>query len=168
MVHTVKETLDPVTGAVAARSYFITDGVYGSFNGLIYDHGSVTSLVMRDPKQPPPTPAQEATRVPSTVFGPTCDGIDLIYKHAPMPLLRRGDWLQFPNFGAYSIAGACPFNGLNVDAPSKYYTYSHTPVADDENEGIVQSRRGATDPAILTAPEDRLCYYGVLSDLDII
>jgi hypothetical protein len=29
--------VDPVTGAIVARSYFITDGAYGSFNGLIYE-----------------------------------------------------------------------------------------------------------------------------------
>lgn len=168
MVHTVKEKRDEETGDVAHRAYFITDGVYGSFNGIIYDHGSVTSRVLRDPHALPPAAALQATRVPSTVFGPTCDGIDLIYKDAPMPLLRRGDWLQFPNFGAYSLAGACAFNGLNVDAPRRYYAWSRAPLAWDEFDGIVVSRRGTLDPAVASAPEDSLCYYGCLADLDIL
>lgn len=165
LVHTVKSMPGASTGP-DHRSYFITDGVYGSFNGIIYDHGSVTSKVLRDPLRPDPTVLERTARTLSTVFGPTCDGVDLIYKDVPMPLLRRGDWLQFPNFGAYSIAGACAFNGLPVDAPQTYYVWSHEPVGRLERRVRILQRRGEGDEA--DAPEEELCFVGDLHDLDSI
>lgn len=57
----------------------------------------------------------------STLFGPTCDGLDTIVREHPLPFLRNGDWIVFPNMGAYSIAGAVNFNGFHVaDAPFFY------------------------------------------------
>ena len=50
--------------------------------------------------------------VKSTVFGPTCDGLDVVLRDAPLPELAVGDWLVFPKMGAYTLAGACDFNGM--------------------------------------------------------
>lgn len=47
----------------------------------------------------------------STLWGPTCDSADFLYKNVQLPELRNGDWLLFPNVGAYTVAGACDFNG---------------------------------------------------------
>ena len=52
------------------RSYYITDGVYGSFNGMIYDHVPLAASVLRAPGMPPPPPPDAAARVLSTVFSP--------------------------------------------------------------------------------------------------
>ena len=161
MVHTVKEARAALAGPVVSRSYFITDGVYGSFNGVIYDHQAITSAVMRSPKLPAP---ETGAWAPTTVFGPTCDGIDLIYKQVQMPLLRAGDWLQFPNFGAYTIAGACPFNGLPVDDPTRYYVWSKSPI-DKIPMHTVDIKRGAEAPA--NVPEALLRFVGDVHDLDI-
>lgn len=50
-----------------------------------------------------------------TFFGPTCDSIDVF--SAPNFALpadcREGDWIEFGNAGAYSIALANPFNGFD-------------------------------------------------------
>jgi ornithine decarboxylase len=35
-----------------------------------------------------------------TVFGPTCDSMDCVFKDVMLPQLRVGDWLLFPHFGA--------------------------------------------------------------------
>lgn len=44
--------------------------------------------------------------VPSSqVWGPTCDSADCVYKDVLLPELRNGDWLMFPNAGAYTVAG---------------------------------------------------------------
>lgn len=63
----------------------------------------------------------DVTYCRSTLFGPTCDGLDTIVREHPLPFLRNGDWIVFPNMGAYSIAGAVNFNGFHVaDAPFFY------------------------------------------------
>lgn len=55
----------------------------------------------------------------SSLWGQTCDGFDLIMPDIHLPDLEIGDWLVFEDMGAYSIAGACPFNGF--DLPRKVY-----------------------------------------------
>lgn len=49
-IHSVRrvETKDPVTGNLVARNmYYINDGVYGSFNCMLYDHQQVTPLPLK-------------------------------------------------------------------------------------------------------------------------
>ena len=60
----------------------------------------------------------------STLFGPTCDGLDTIVREHPLPHLRNGDWVAFPSMGAYSIAGACDFNGFPVTSAPFFYVCS--------------------------------------------
>jgi hypothetical protein len=48
----------------------------------------------------------------STVFGPTCDSIDVIARSVLLPKLQIGDWLYFQNMGAYTMAAASSFNGF--------------------------------------------------------
>jgi ornithine decarboxylase len=48
-----------------------------------------------------------------TVFGPTCDGLDVISMTEELPSnLERGDLLYSRNIGAYSGATATWFNGF--------------------------------------------------------
>ena len=49
---------------------------------------------------------------PSTVFGPTCDSIDVIARSVLLPKLKVGDWMYFNNMGAYTMAAASNFNGF--------------------------------------------------------
>ncbi len=35
-----------------------------------------------------------------------------------LPQLRNGDWLMFTNAGAYTVAGACDFNGIEFTTPA--------------------------------------------------
>jgi len=89
--------------------YYIGDGVYGSFNCMLYDHYT--------PALPEMVPANESgldRRVLQTrVFGPTCDGLDTIYDNVPLPHLDIGDFMVFRNMGAYTIAASSRFNGIN-------------------------------------------------------
>lgn len=88
--------------------YYIGDGIYGSFNCMLYDHYV--------PSPPMPVSAEggdlsepEICRV----FGPTCDGLDTLYDSIHLPRLGIGDWLVFKNMGAYTICAASHFNGLD-------------------------------------------------------
>lgn len=99
--------------------YYVADGVYGSFNCILFDHY----------KPAPPMPysadgvqisvADENAQVPSHVFGPTCDGLDTLYENLTLPKLKMGDWLVFQNMGAYTLAAASRFNG--IEKPTVVY-----------------------------------------------
>lgn len=52
-------------------------------------------------------------KIPCTVAGPTCDSMDVIMRDELLPNdLQEGDYLCFPNLGAYSTAYASDFNGF--------------------------------------------------------
>ena len=108
--------------------YWVTDGLYGSMNCLLYDHATVAPrpLLMAS-KNGADTSGPDALSVPrrpSTVFGPTCDGLDTVLRDYELPEMDVGDWLMFPNMGAYTLCGASKFNGINaVDVPT-FYVYS--------------------------------------------
>merc|ERR1712139_739982 len=50
--------------------YWITDGLYGSMNCVIYDHASLKPF--------PITYNPDSNNYISTLFGPTCDGLDTV------------------------------------------------------------------------------------------
>jgi ornithine decarboxylase len=83
-------------------AYFIGDGLYQSFNCMLYDH---TKLL-----EPPTNEAM----YPSTLFGQTCDGLDQIASDFMLPELDVGDWVAFPGMGAYTTAAASRFNGFGT------------------------------------------------------
>lgn len=85
--------------------YYINDGVYGSFNCILYDHAEVTPRLLE------PRPGPNFT---CSIWGPTCDGLDQIASNAEMPLMHVGDWLVFQDMGAYTLAAAGTFNGFLV------------------------------------------------------
>lgn len=93
--------------------YFVNDGLYGSFNCVLYDHAQ---------PQPHVLPAEGRAAQPpaaASVWGPTCDGLDCIAAEASLPELRVGDWLYFEDMGAYTAAAGSTFNGMPL--PEKVY-----------------------------------------------
>jgi len=93
--------------------YYIADGVYGSFNNIHNDYAHPQGFLVRDnPRQP----------TPCTLFGPTCDSIDVIARDIQLPEMKIGDWLYFPTMGAYTMAASSSFNGFAP--PPIYYFYS--------------------------------------------
>jgi ornithine decarboxylase len=84
-------------------TYYLNDGVYGSFNCIFFDHAKpkITPYNERDGKL-----------YKSTIFGPTCDSMDTISKTCMLPDLAIGEWVYVENFGAYTTAAASTFNGF--------------------------------------------------------
>ena len=82
--------------------YYIDDGVYGSFSGVLFDHCSYhLKAFKRGPSQI------------CAVFGPTCDALDIVSVAEELPQnLDLGDRLYSENIGAYSTASATRFNGM--------------------------------------------------------
>lgn len=84
------------------RDYWITDSLYGSFNCIFYDHYTPT----------PETLSNTLAKYKTTLYGPTCDGLDKIIELDAFPELQLNDWILFRRMGAYTLAGACNFNGI--------------------------------------------------------
>mmetsp|Transcript_23323 Transcript_23323/g.34432 ORF Transcript_23323/g.34432 Transcript_23323/m.34432 type:complete len:719 (+) Transcript_23323:316-2472(+) len=131
-------------------SYYVNDGCYGAMNNLIYDHATVRPRRLKNalsknhkvvPKERNGFMTVEAedddgsdghandteddTLYPSTVFGPTCDSIDVIARNVLLPKLDIGSWLYFQNMGAYTSAAAGSFNGFTPT--EKFYCCSVQP-----------------------------------------
>jgi len=93
--------------------YYVNDGVYQSFNCILFDHYTPTPLVL--------SPGDNQTLFKSTIFGPTCDSMDCIGKDVMLPELNVDEWLYFKNMGAYTVAAASSFNGFKASPPTFYY-----------------------------------------------
>jgi ornithine decarboxylase len=82
--------------------YYIDDGVYHTFSGVIFDH---CHYHLKAFKKGP-------TQICS-VFGPTCDALDVVSMAEELPAdLKLGDLLYSENIGAYSHASSTHFNGF--------------------------------------------------------
>jgi ornithine decarboxylase len=81
--------------------YYIDDGVYHTFSGIIFDHCQYHLKAF-----------QKGPTLISAVFGPTCDALDTISLAEELPDLQLGDLVYSENIGAYSHASSTYFNGF--------------------------------------------------------
>lgn len=114
----------------ADLSDYINDGVYGSFNCIMFDHQIVhpypltlgSELTTARPSFPPPPNVALPVDLPvqlgyddtekASVWGPTCDSIDCVRQVVKLPKgLEVGDWLAWGEMGAYTLCAASTFNG---------------------------------------------------------
>jgi ornithine decarboxylase len=85
--------------------YYIDDGVYHTFSGIIFDH---CQYHLKAFKRGQPEIC--------AVFGQTCDALDTISLSEDLPDLQLDDLVYCEAIGAYSNASATWFNGF---APAK-------------------------------------------------
>jgi ornithine decarboxylase len=113
----------------------LSDGVYGSFNCILYDHQNpVPKLLSHEgrfcydsSRQPTNTTTTEGFKC--SIWGPTCDGLDCIAPSFNLPVvLEVGDWLYFEDMGAYTICAATRFNGFH--ASEVFYVTSEPCIAE--------------------------------------
>eukprot|EP01096_Ripella_sp_DP13-Kostka_P011543 TRINITY_DN467_c0_g1_i7.p2 TRINITY_DN467_c0_g1~~TRINITY_DN467_c0_g1_i7.p2 ORF type:complete len:511 (-),score=276.99 TRINITY_DN467_c0_g1_i7:261-1793(-) len=95
--------------------YYISDGVYGSFNNLFFDHAKAEPVGMSRPGANSDLPSLPPQR--SILFGPTCDSIDVVCDNIWLPPMEIGDLIYFFNMGAYTSAAASSFNGFAPPKP---------------------------------------------------
>jgi len=82
--------------------YYVDDGVYHTYSGIIFDHCHYHMKSFR--KGHPQI---------CGVFGPTCDALDVISMSESLPAdLELGELLYSENIGAYSHASSTHFNGF--------------------------------------------------------
>ncbi|KAJ9084838.1 Ornithine decarboxylase [Entomophthora muscae] len=98
--------------------YYINDGIYGSFNCVYFDHYTPVYELLRVSNNAL-VPVASRDTIPSCVWGPTCDVIDIILEDTPLPELFIGDWFIFENMGAYTNSSSTRFNGFSP--PDVYY-----------------------------------------------
>jgi ornithine decarboxylase len=89
--------------------YYINDGVYGSFNCVLYDHYVPEPSFLAN--------NESNEQFTSSIWGPTCDGLDCIHSSIKIPKLNIEDWVLWKNMGAYTISAAVEFNGLPFGKP---------------------------------------------------
>jgi ornithine decarboxylase len=83
------------------QCYYVDDGVYHTYSGIIFDHIQYRVRAFR-----------EGESQISAVFGPTCDALDTISLAEELPDLELGDLVYSENIGAYSHASSTHFNGF--------------------------------------------------------
>ena len=104
LVATAGYTVSKVIGKAVRDgkpSYYINDGVYHTYSGVIFDH---CKYPVRSFKKGP-------ARI-SAVYGPTCDALDVVSMAENLPELNRDDLVYSENIGAYSHASSTHFNGF--------------------------------------------------------
>ncbi|WP_428774380.1 type III PLP-dependent enzyme [Vibrio sp.] len=80
--------------------YYLDDGIYGSFSGLMFDEANYPIETLR----------QDTQLYPSVLAGPTCDSIDVVAEQIMLPKLENGDLVVARMMGAYTSATATDFN----------------------------------------------------------
>jgi ornithine decarboxylase len=86
--------------------YYLNDSIYGSFNCKIFDHKEIIIIPFNE--------RNEQKKFKSTLWGPTCDSVDLILENVMLPELVVGERLFCPDFGAYTVSAASGFNGFKT------------------------------------------------------
>ena len=83
--------------------YYVDDGAYHTYSGIIFDHQHCNMFSFRKGKK----------TENCAVFGPTCDALDVISTAMPLPTdLQLGELMYSTNMGAYSHASSTWFNGF--------------------------------------------------------
>ncbi|ODO07507.1 ornithine decarboxylase [Cryptococcus wingfieldii CBS 7118] len=124
--------------------YYINDGVYGSFNCIMFDHQIVHphpltiahERAMVEPPFPPLPNVAVDVDLPvqmgytdvetASVWGPTCDSIDCVRQLVDLPRgMDVGDWIGWSEMGAYTLCAASTFNGFEK-SPVLWTTGGHS------------------------------------------
>ncbi|PVU89822.1 hypothetical protein BB559_002007 [Furculomyces boomerangus] len=131
---TSKRTVDPNTTPYNSEAenssspsdevsfmYYVNDGVYGSFNCIMFDHRIAhPEILTREGAFELGKNHSNVKHYKTSIWGPTCDSIDCIVQETSFPELYVGDWILFQDMGAYSGSAASKFNGFDT-SPVYYY-----------------------------------------------
>ena len=86
--------------------YTLDESLYGQFSCIPFDQAQPKWIRVRYEGEP------RRNDVPGILYGRTCDSVDTIAKSPAMEELMEGDWLWFPNMGAYTTVTSTEFNGF--------------------------------------------------------
>lgn len=83
--------------------YFLDEGLYGTFSGVLFDQWDFKLISFREGEK----------KVAATFAGPSCDSLDIMFRGRMTVPLKVGDLLLVPSCGAYTSASATNFNGFS-------------------------------------------------------
>ena len=83
--------------------YIIDESIYGALSGIIYDHWEY-----------PVECFGKGAKECAVIGGPSCDGIDVLYRDINIRGMEIGDKILVSNIGAYSTVSATRFNGFEI------------------------------------------------------
>lgn len=108
------------SNSASPNMIYINDGVYGNLNCILFDHQHPQAHVLTH-RGKFVYDSDEIAKYDVSIWGPTCDGLDCIAAKAQLSHnVSVGDWLYFPNLGAYTSAAASPFNGFEAESSTIY------------------------------------------------
>lgn len=89
--------------------YYVNDGIFNSFLGKYVGKSLSKQIfhVLNKNKE-----EEDKTLHNSTIWGQTCDIIDVLAENVLIPKLFIGDWLIVKNMGSYTISTHVDFNGF--------------------------------------------------------
>ncbi|CAK9438827.1 uncharacterized protein LODBEIA_P30510 [Lodderomyces beijingensis] len=110
---------------------YINDGVYGNLNCILFDHQEPKAKVLHSGdkfhymESASASASGGATKGEGgydfSIWGPTCDGLDCVSTKSKLSCdVKVGDWLYFPNLGAYTSCATTQFNGFKNDTKVIY------------------------------------------------
>ena len=82
--------------------YFLDEGLYGTFSGVLFDQWDFKLISFREGEE----------KMAATFAGPSCDSLDIMFRGRLTVPLEVGDLLLVPSCGAYTSASATTFNGF--------------------------------------------------------
>jgi ornithine decarboxylase len=89
---------------------YINDGIYGSLSEMAVAKMRLPVRLIRLDGEPSDDMHE------FTVYGPTCDSVDVLPSSFCLPEdVREDDWIEIGQIGAYSNAVATRFNGFFAD-----------------------------------------------------
>jgi len=103
------------------NQYWVKDGLYGSFNAILYDQQMPKFEVYRSPALEDVSSEEQDVLYESEIMFETCDSCDKLDDKIMLPNLRIGDYLMVRDFGAYTLSAATDFNGINMTKPKIFY-----------------------------------------------
>lgn len=100
----IKSSVNPETKEREFK-YTINEGIYNSFNCIVFDHAHPIIL---------PYNERNEKTYKTTIFGCSCDSIDVIATDIMLPKLSVGERMYIQNFGAYTCSSSSSFNGFKT------------------------------------------------------
>ncbi|XP_053914971.1 antizyme inhibitor 1 isoform X3 [Cuculus canorus] len=131
-------------------TYYINDGVYGSFASKLSEKLNTVPEVHKKYKEDEPL-------FTSSLWGPSCDELDQIVENCLLPELSVGDWLIFDNMGSGTLGEQSAFN--DYQRPLIYYMMSFSDWDEMQDTGITSDTLMKNfffvPSCIQLSPEDR-------------
>lgn len=82
--------------------YFLDEGLYGTFSGVLFDQWDFKLISFKEGEQ-----------VAATFAGPSCDSLDIMFRGKMTVRQEEDDLILVPICGAYTSASATTFNGFS-------------------------------------------------------